>query len=110
MEYQIIHDWSKWAKYGVLPKRPHCTLDFSWNTRTLSTFFSEEELLHFDRRIAALSQEYPLNGQMFKLRYLEGMTNIRIARELHTTSQRVRRMIEFFVRQLPPTNLNSFRL
>ena len=97
MEYRIIEDWSKWAKSGVMPKRPRCTLDFSRNTRTLSPFFSEEELLHFDRRIAALSQEYPLNGQMFKLRYLDGMNHTKIANILHTTPQRVRKMIEFFV-------------
>lgn len=99
MEYQIIHNWSKWAKYGVLPKRPRCTLDFSRNTRTLSPFFSEDDFLRLDRRIAALSREYPLNGQMFKLRYLEGMTYAKIANILHTTPQRARKMIEFFVRQ-----------
>lgn len=100
MKYQLIQDWCIWAKSGVMPQRTRCTLNNSQGTPSLSPFFSEDDLLCFDRRIAALSREYPLNGQMFKLRYLHRMTYAKIAKELHTTPQRVRRMIEFFCKGL----------
>lgn len=97
MEHQIIEDWSKWAKIGYMPQRPRCTLNLSQNKNTPSPYFTENDFLNFDKKIAALSKEYPLNGQMFKLRYLNGMTYAQIAKKLHITPQRVQRMIKFFI-------------
>lgn len=99
MEYQIIEDWRVWSKIGVMPKRPHCTLNQSPERRYLSPCFSEDDLLRFDRTVAKLAKVYPLNAEMFKQRYLQGMTYTMIAQNSRITPQRARKMVEFFISQ-----------
>lgn len=91
MEYQIIEDWRNWAKTGVMPKRPHCTLNQSRNAPSLSIFFSDEDLLRFDQRIAALSRNHPLSVKIFKMRYLSGLTYSKIGEVLNMTPQKAKK-------------------
>ena len=94
MEYQIIEDWRNWAKTGVMPKRPHCTLNQSRNAPALSIFFSEDDLLRFDQRIAALSKKHPLSVKIFKMRHLYGMTYNKIGESLKITPQKAKKAAE----------------
>ena len=94
MEYQIIEDWRNWAKTGVMPKRTRCTLNNSRKGPTLSPFFTDEDLLRFDRKIASLSQEYPLSVKVFKMRYLYGLTYNKIGESLKITPQKAKKAAE----------------
>ena len=94
MEYQIIEDWRVWSRIGVMPKRTRCTLNTLHTGPALSPFFTDEDLLRFDRTIAALSQEYPLSVKVFKMRYLYGLTYSKIGESLKITPQKAKKAAE----------------
>lgn len=91
MDYQIIEDWRVWSRIGVMPKRTRCTLNNSRKGPTLSPFFTDEDLLRFDQRIAALSREYPLSVKVFKMRFLYGLTYNKIGESLKITPQKAKK-------------------
>lgn len=95
MEYhQIIEDWRNWAKTGVMPKRARCTLNQSRTVPSLSPFFSEDDLLSFDRKLASLSQKHPLAVRIFKMRHLYGMTYRMIGEKLQIPPKDAERAAE----------------
>lgn len=94
MDYQIIEDWRLWSKIGVMPKKAKCALNNTPGNRTLSPYFTEDDLLSFDRKIAALSQKYPLSVKVFKMRYLYGLTYNKIGEALNMTPQKAKKAAE----------------
>lgn len=91
MDYQIIEDWRLWSKIGVMPKKARCALNNTSDNRTLSPYFTEDDLLSFDQKIAALSQKYPLSVKVFKMRYLYGLTYSKIGKSLKITPQKAKK-------------------